>query len=235
VAGLTVLVVTQSRYSAEALAAALERHPDVRVAGAASSPEDARRQARELQPAVALIDLRPAEGIPLAQEVRRICGSRIVGLGVRDDRELLGWAGAGVAGAATRNDSLAFVPEAITRIVDGSEAWSETATVILKQYALEVARIRRIAESRAYGLTSREAEVLELVAQGFSNKEVARLLRLEVHTVKNHVQHLFRKVGVHHREDLAGAAMRDHRPGSALIDPAEDRSRLTAEPRTVDA
>ena len=231
----TVLVVTRTRYSAQALADALERHPDVRFAGAASSPEDARRQARDLQPAVAIIDLPPAEGLPLAQEMRRICGSRIVALGSRDDRELLGWAGSGVAGAATCDDSLAFVTEAIGRVLGGREAWSETATLILKQYALEVARIRRIAESRAYGLTSREGEVLELVAQGFSNKEVARILRLEVHTVKNHLQHLFRKVGVHHREDLATAAMRDYRPGRALTEPAESRSRLAAEPRAADA
>ena len=203
-AGVSVLVVTHSRYNGDALAEALERRPDVAATRVAISPDEARGQARELQPAVALVDLPPVEGLPLVREMARICTPRIVALGCRDAREVLAWAEAGVAGCATSGDSLAFVKDAIGRVADGREAWSDTATPILKQYALELARIRRIAAARPYGLTARESEVLELVSQGLSNKEIARILRLEVHTVKNHVQHLFRKIGVHHRGDLVG-------------------------------
>jgi two-component system, NarL family, nitrate/nitrite response regulator NarL len=209
VAGVSVLVITHSRWSGDALAETLERRPEVTSTSVAISPDEARGQAQELRPAVALIDLPPVEGLPLAREMARICAPRIVALGCRDAREVLAWAEVGVAGCATSGDALAFVKDAIGRVADGREAWSDTATPILKQYALELARIRRIAAARPYGLTARESEVLELVSQGLSNKEIARILRLEVHTVKNHVQHLFRKIGVHHRGDLVGVLATD--------------------------
>jgi two-component system, NarL family, nitrate/nitrite response regulator NarL len=211
VAGLSVLVVTHSRWSGDALAEAIERRPDVTATSVAISPDEARGQTHEFRPAVALVDLPPAEGLPLAQEMARICAPRIVALGCRDAREVLAWAEVGVAGCATSDDSLAFVTDAIGRVAGGKEAWSDSATPILKQYALELARIRRTAAARPYGLTPRESEVLELVSQGLSNKEIARILRLEVHTVKNHVQHLFRKIGVHHRGDLVGVLATDGR------------------------
>jgi two-component system, NarL family, nitrate/nitrite response regulator NarL len=209
VARVSVLVVTHSRWSGDALGEVLERRPDVTATSVAVSPDEARGQAHELRPPVALVDLPPAEGLPLARELVRICAPRIIALGCRDAREVLAWAEIGVAGCATYDDSLAFVTDAIGRVAGGKEAWSDSATPILKQYALELARIRRIAAARPYGLTPRESEVLELVSQGLSNKEIARLLRLEVHTVKNHVQHLFRKVGVHHRGDLVGILATD--------------------------
>ena len=208
-AGLSVLIVTHSRCNGDGIAQALERRPEVTSTSVAISLDEARGQAQELRPAVALIDLPPVEGLPLAREMARICAPRIVALGCRDAREVLAWAEVGVAGCATSGDSLAFVKDAIGRVADGREAWSDTATPILKQYALELARIRRIAAARPYGLTARESEVLELVSQGLSNKEIARILRLEVHTVKNHVQHLFRKIGVHHRGDLVGVLATD--------------------------
>jgi two-component system, NarL family, nitrate/nitrite response regulator NarL len=211
VAGVSVLVITHSRWSGDALAEVLERRPDVTATSVAISPDQARGQAKELRPAVALVDLPPVEGLPLAREMVRICAPRIVALGCRDAREVLAWAEVGAAGCATYDDSLAFVTDAIGRVAEGKEAWSDSATPILKQYALELARIRRIAAARPYGLTPRESEVLELVSQGLSNKEIARILRLEVHTVKNHVQHLFRKVGVHHRGDLVGVLATDER------------------------
>lgn len=210
-AAVSVLVVTHSRWSGDALAAAVERRPDVAATSVAISPDEARGQAQELRPEVALVDLPPAEGLPLAREMARICAPRIVALGCRDAREVLAWAEVGVAGCATSDDSLAFVTDAIGRVAGGKEAWSDSATPILKQYALELARIRRVAAARPYGLTPRESEVLELVSQGLSNKEIARMLRLEVHTVKNHVQHLFRKIGVHHRGDLVGVLATDGR------------------------
>ena len=215
-AAVSVLVVTHSRWSGDALAEALERRPEVTATSVAVSPGEARGQAQELRPAVALVDLPPVEGLPLAREMTRICAPRIVALGCRDAREVLAWAEVGVAGCATSDDSLAFVKDAIGRVAEGREAWSDTATPILKQSALELARIRRIAAARPYGLTARESEVLELVSQGLSNKEIARILRLEVHTVKNHVQHLFRKVGVHHRGDLVGVLATDERVGGNL-------------------
>ena len=215
-AGVSVLVVTRSRWSGDALAEALERRPEVTATSVAISPDEVRRQAHELRPAVVLVDLPPAEGLPLARDMERIGAPRIVALGCRDAREVLAWAEVGAAGCATSDDSLAFVADAVGRVAGGREAWSDSATPILKQYALELARIRRIAAARPYGLTPRESEVLELAAQGLSNKEIARILRLEVHTVKNHVQHLFRKIGVHHRGDLVGALATDGRVDDSL-------------------
>ena len=215
-AGLSVLVVTHSRCNGDGIAQALERRPEVTATSVAIAPGEARKQAHELRPAVALVDLPPAEGLPLAREMARICAPRIVALGCHDAREVLAWAEVGVTGCATYDDSLAFVTSAIGRVAEGKEAWSDSATPILKEYALELARIRRIAAARPYGLTPRESEVLELVSQGLSNKEVARILRLEVHTVKNHVQHLFRKIGVHHRGDLVGVLATDERVDDSL-------------------
>jgi two-component system, NarL family, nitrate/nitrite response regulator NarL len=200
-----VLLVMPTRFAAEALAEVLQREAEVIGTSIAASPDEARRQAREFRPEVALVELPPSVGLPLAQDLRRLSAIRVIALGCGDDREVLAWAERDVAGCATLDAPLEFIRSAIKRVLDGKQAWSETATSVLVRNAVELARIRRIADSRLYGLTGRESEVCELLAQGLSNKEIAGILHLQVPTVKNHVQHLFRKVGIRHREDLLPA------------------------------
>jgi DNA-binding CsgD family transcriptional regulator len=73
--------------------------------------------------------------------------------------------------------------------------------------------------ARAADLTRREREVTRLIALGLSNREIAETLCLELPTVKNHVQHLMRKLGVHRRADAAqmleGRAINDLLSGPA--------------------
>lgn len=63
-------------------------------------------------------------------------------------------------------------------------------------------------------LTQRERDVLRLIAAGLSNREVAETLCVELPTVKNHVQHLMKKLGVHRRSDAAHYWHENHAIGA---------------------
>jgi DNA-binding CsgD family transcriptional regulator len=79
----------------------------------------------------------------------------------------------------------------------------------LKKLVSEKCRITsNESESRLPGLTGREVEVLSLMAEGFSNVEISRILSLSPHTVKSHVNHIFNKLGVNDRTEAAIAAAR---------------------------
>ena len=70
-------------------------------------------------------------------------------------------------------------------------------------------------DGRGRALTRREREILELIDEGLSNKQIAQRLRIELPTVKNHVHHILGKLGVHRRAEAAAVA-RESLPDETL-------------------
>jgi two-component system nitrate/nitrite response regulator NarL len=117
-----------------------------------------------------------------------------------DEHQVIACAEAGVHGYVTCDEPLSELLGAIESAARGEARCSPRVTAVLLR------RLRALAPAApaaAVRLTSRELEVVALIAQGLSNKEIATRLRIEVPTVKNHVHNILGKLGVRHRAEAA--------------------------------
>jgi DNA-binding NarL/FixJ family response regulator len=198
----SVLVVNRTRANAEALASAFNgAQPQLKLV--ATSTKEARSRAHALDPDVALLELDVAVGLKLVRDLHSDHpGLRVVVYGSSDDeRELAAWAEAGATRIFMRTIPLAELVRFVGETLGGGGPRRRATTFV--HHAGGITTVIRGTSVHAVELTRRERDVLQLIAAGLSNQEVADTLCLELPTVKNHVQHVMRKLGVHHRSDAA--------------------------------
>jgi DNA-binding NarL/FixJ family response regulator len=200
---LTILIVSEIRLYREGLAELLSKRESIRVVGTVTRAEEALQLACELNPSVVVLDQALPESLLLSRTLRQVRPDiRVVALGVPDSEEsVLVFAEAGVAGYVPRHGSVDDLVDAVQRAVRGELQCSPQLAGTL---------IRRLAWRAAAGgdfpgspLTARESEIVRLIDQGLSNKEIAVRLGIEVATVKNHVHNLLEKLRVHRRAEAA--------------------------------
>jgi DNA-binding NarL/FixJ family response regulator len=198
----SVLVVNRTRANAEALASAFDG-AELQLNLVATSAKEARSRARALDPDVALLELDLAVGLKLVRDLQRdhpVLRPVVYG-STDDERELAAWAEAGAVLIVMRAVSLADLVRFVCETAGGGTP-GDRATAIV-QHPAGITSVIRETPVRAIELTQRERDVLHLIAAGLSNREVADTLCVELPTVKNHVQHVMRKLGVHRRSDAA--------------------------------
>lgn len=213
---ITVLVASDVRLYREGLAESLKRHPSLDVIGTALRPDDAVRKAAELGPSMVLVDHAMADSL---RTVRLITEARpdvlVIVLGVLEsDEQVIACAEAGAAGYVTREASLQELVGTIESAARGELRCSaRIAATLLRQVTRGAARRHDTPERSR--LTSRELEIVRLIEQGLSNKEIAARLGIQLATVKNHVHNLLDKLRVRHRTEAA-ARVRGAARASAL-------------------
>jgi two-component system, NarL family, nitrate/nitrite response regulator NarL len=199
-----VLIVAEIRLYREGLAEMLHAEPEIEVVATAAGADEAVRALREQQPDIVLLDVAIPENAWLVRGlVAAVPGTRVVALAVPEaEQDVLMWAEAGVAGYVTREASVEDVVAAVQAVARGEVLCSPrmVATLFQRIATLALERSPQSIESR---LTSRELEILDLIDQGLSNKEIARRLTIEVSTVKNHVHNILDKLNVSRRAEAA--------------------------------
>ncbi|NJN82674.1 MAG: response regulator transcription factor [Caldilineaceae bacterium] len=213
---IRLLVVDRIRLVCEIIGAALEGEPDMRVFRIATSKAEALEQL-ETQPEsgepainLALINtsLPGNDTLELVKEIyQRFAGVRILVVGLPDkEAVILRYIEAGAKGYVLRADSVAELLHNIRAAVD------EQALVSPSMAATLMARLADLSEklsdldldTSAYEeLTPREKEILDRIAGGMTNQEIADDLVIEVGTVKNHVHNILNKLNVNSRQDAA--------------------------------
>jgi two-component system, NarL family, nitrate/nitrite response regulator NarL len=200
---LTILIVSDIRLYRDGLAELLSRREAVRVIGTATRPDEALQLACELNPAVVVVD----QALPGSLLLSRTLGQvrpdiRVVALGVPDSEEcVLAFAEAGIAGYVSREGSVQDLVDAVERAARGELQCSpQVAGTLIRRLAWRAAVGGTLAPSP---LTARESEIVRLIDEGLSNKEIAVRLGIEVATVKNHVHNLLEKLRVHRRSEAA--------------------------------
>jgi len=208
-----VVVVAEIRLYREGLADMLRGEPGMDVAATASGVDEAVRALREHEPDVVLIDMAiPDNAWVVRALVAAVPGTRVVALAVPEvEREVLACAEAGVAGYVTRDGSLEDVVVAVESAARGELLGSPRMAATLFQRVATLA-LERSPESIESRLTARELEILDLIDQGLSNKEIARLLTIELSTVKNHVHNILEKLNVSRRSEAAARARAEREP-----------------------
>ena len=212
---ITVFVVDDHTLFRRGLMALIGQDAGLQVIGDASDASEALRQVPQLQPQVILLDnhLPGVLGVDAIAGLRQASPtSRVVMLTVSEDGQDLATAlrnGAQGYLLKTMDGELLF--EAIRRAARGEpvvspELLGKLVTAFQSQGAPEPAAVAEGAASPAVSpspLSPREEEVLREIAQGASNKEIARRLDIAETTVKIHVQHILRKLGLSSRVQAA--------------------------------
>jgi len=203
---LRILIAGSTRFYIDGLALLLDRDAAFDVVAVAQSGDELLACAAEVEPDVVLVDLGLAESIKL---LRAVEGAPVVVLAVSGhEAEILACAEAGVSGFVTRDSSFDELAAAVRRAAAGELLCSpRIAAALLSRVAALAADARApMASVTDTPLTARELEIVELLEQGLSNKEIAVRLSIEVATVKNHVHNILEKLHVTRRGEAAARA-----------------------------
>ena len=204
-APITVLIADDHPVVRQGLAVLLEVQDDIALVGQASTGPEAVRLTRQHSPDVLLLDLKLPEldGLGVLSELRAgQVSTRVL--------VLTSAAGPGTPGLALQAGAAGFLykdvdPDALVRAI---RSVHDGHTVLAPEAAgLVTARPAGNARGIA-ALTGRERDVLELLAAGHSNREIARTLHLSEKTVKTHVSAVLAKLGVADRTQAALVAVR---------------------------
>jgi two-component system, NarL family, nitrate/nitrite response regulator NarL len=219
---IRVLIVSAIRLYRDGLSHVLGRDARVQVTGVYETIERSIAQppGEAERPDVVLLDTSAPDAL---RDIRLVSaefpGTKVVALGVgRDDADVITCAEAGVAGYVFRDASIEELVATVHSAARGELLCSpEMAGTLLRRVA-NLARTSGSVE-RAH-VTRREREILQLIDDGLSNKEIAARLFIEVATVKNHIHHILEKLGARTRSEAVAIVRR----GSSTRSESRDRS-----------
>ena len=202
----------------EGLSRILDEQRQIAVVASLEYGDDDIDEAARLEPDVVLLDVTgPDAESALRRFVEKLPEARVVALTVADsEAQIVAWAEAGVSGFVTRASSLDELIAAVENVSRGETLCSPRIAAVLLRRVQTLSRGRPTVGTPDR-LTQRELEILTLIRQGASNKQIARRLSIELSTVKNHVHNIFEKLGVHQRADAAAAL--DELPDYGLASP----------------
>jgi two-component system, NarL family, nitrate/nitrite response regulator NarL len=196
------------RVHLDALSAALSLGQRVRVVGTASNRAEVLASLHgEVRPDIVLIDATMTDAAGIVSDVRREAQSvKVVVITLGDTvAEITELAEAGVSGYVLPDGSLDDLVVALESTVRGElHCPPRVAFTLLRRVGALAALGRPEGEHNPFAaLTRRELEILELVDQGMSNKQIARHLGIELATAKNHVHNILEKLHLHRRIDAS--------------------------------
>ena len=214
---------------AEGLALIVDRDARFRVVGTAGTLAAALDLLGEQagRPKVVLVDVATPDGLSGLRALRdAVPGVRVIALAVGEvEHDVIAWAEAGAAGFVVHDASCEDLCRAVAGAARDETVCTPWITSTLLRHVASQARDPADADP-THALTAREREVVALIEQGLSNKEIAREMRIEVPTVKNHVHHLLEKLSVRRRGEAAAllrgetARRRELAPDLRLAPPA---------------
>jgi DNA-binding NarL/FixJ family response regulator len=199
---ISVLLVDDHSLVRRGFRRILEDEPDMLVAGEAGDGEEAVRLAEKLRPNVVLMDC-ALPGISGLQATRKILqllpATRVLMLSMHPEETLVRQAlDSGASGYILKNAVDLELGTAIRRVAAGEQ-------VLDKQ----LSRPDNLKGERDYGLTARELEILQLIVDGKSNKEIATQLDLSANTVAAHRANMMDALGIHKTAELVVYAIRN--------------------------
>jgi two-component system nitrate/nitrite response regulator NarL len=214
-------IVAPVRAYREALARALDGRIELRVLGSCATALDALVAIESLGPDVVLVDVSTGAGIEIARALARAgAATRLVALAAPEhDSFVIACAEAGVSAFVASEGTFDDIVAATQAVVRGETACSPRVAATLLRRVADQAHERLLGEFAP--LTPRERQVVALIDEGLSNKEIAARLCIEHSTVKNHVHNLLDKLGARGRAEAAARVRVALRSRPAALSEAE--------------
>ena len=199
----------------EGLKEALEHRGGAHVLGTGELGPETLATVLELRPSLLLLDMSSPKALAIARAVAVGAPTvKTVALGLEECApSVIACAEAGIVGYVARGGSLDDLMATLKGVDRGEVLRSPRAAEFLRRRLVEIAHEQE-AKVLLGGVTGRELEVLKLIDQGLSNKEIAQRLGIEVATVKNHVHKILAKLHVS-RRGAAAARAREQRVDGA--------------------
>ena len=189
-----VLIVEDHQVVADGLAALINDQPDMHVIGQAGSVAESLTRAIELKPDLVLIDFRLTDGTgaDAAAGIRQMRPDTKLIFLTREDSDAARF-------AALEAGASAFIHKsrAAQDVVDAIRTVAEGGSLFTPRSIAQLLNSRREVEAQLERLTPREKEVLRLMAEGTSSREIAHRLGISYTTVRTHIRSLGSKLGVH--------------------------------------
>ncbi len=202
---ITVLLAEDHQIVREGLRALLEHERDIKVVGEAETGRRAVQMTRELHPNVVVMDIAMPllNGLEATRQIRKSCpDTKVLILSAHSDEAYVERVAAiGATGFLFKQTSSAILAKAIREVQGGKSLFIKAVSERAQNRSQRLAGQEGSSKKNANRLSSREVEVLQLIAEGKPNKQVAAELGVSFKTVDKHRQHLMAKLDIH---DIAG-------------------------------
>jgi DNA-binding NarL/FixJ family response regulator len=207
-----VLIVDDHEIFCESLALLLSIKQEVEVVGVANSGKEALKKIDALKPSIVLMDIemKDLDGIETMRRVReKYADIEFIMLTMHSDEEyILEALEAGAKGYILKDFSSSQIFEAISSIDQGNVFYDpDSSCKVIESLHNKFQRKRSLRKDEQV-LSRREIEVLTLMAEGFSNKEISSRLSISPHTTRNHITNIFEKLNCHSRTKAVIEAQR---------------------------
>jgi two-component system, NarL family, response regulator NreC len=208
---LRVLIADDHGVVRKGLRLLLQQYPEIEVVGEAANGRDVVQQASQLTPNVILMDVAMPllNGIEAAEQIRKANDQiGVIMLTMHaDEGYLLRALNAGVRGYLLKESAEEDLLRAVRAVSQGKPFFSPAITQTLLEDYMRVLKQEGLSDSFEL-LTTREKEVLQLLAEGKSNKEVAYILNVSLYTVESHRTNLMQKLNLHNTAEIVLYAVR---------------------------
>lgn len=207
----TVLLAEDHQVVREGLRSLLAHERDIEVVGEAATGREAVQLTRKLQPAVVLMDIAMPllNGLEAARQITKdIPSSRVLILSAYTDDAYIEYAvKAGAAGFLMKETAGDDLIRAIHEVAKGNAFFSPLVARRLSKKWQETFPDGRPVRTRSAALTSRQTQILQLIAEGHATKQIAGLLTLSIKTVEKHRQDLMNTLNIHNIASLTRYAV----------------------------
>ena len=207
-APITLVLIDDNRLLREGIAAMIHTQPGFTVLAASADVDEALRRVREARPDVVLLDLglEDHDSLSLTATVHgEVPAARVIVMGLLPVHEdVAAYVRAGASGFIMKDASFEAFFSTIRAVAGGAEVLPPALTnSLFAQIARNAAGGSPSRLLEAVRLTQRERQVVGLLGEGLSNKEIATRLHIAVHTVKSHVHNVLEKLALRSRLEVA--------------------------------
>lgn len=206
---IQVILIEDNRLLREGIAAMLKKEPDIKVIAAYSDGNFKQDSIDGLKPGIILLDF----GIPEHDALELVKSLKseypYVKIIVMDllpvQEEIMQFVGAGVSGFILKDATVTEFTQTIRLVAAGEKVLPHILAGSLFSQIVEfgVKELGHAKVVQSVRMTKREREIIELIAEGLSNKEIAKKLNLSVYTVKSHVHNILEKMSLNTRVQIA--------------------------------
>lgn len=207
---IRVLLADDHTILRDGIRSLLEEEPDIQVVGEAEDGHTAVRMAGELEPDVVLMDIAMPllNGLEATRQIKRyVTRSRVLILSMHENEEYIRQVlAAGAMGYILKDAAARDLISAIRSVYRGDPVLSPAITRLVLEDYLRWGDVQPAEDSNA--LSPREREILQLIAEGHTNKQIGEILSISIKTVQSHRANIMEKLDLHDKSELMKYAIR---------------------------